>query len=168
MGLNTTPRTWTTAELVTAAMLNTEVRDALTGIQAAWTAYTPTWGSGGTQPTLGNGTLAGAYMQIGKTIHFRCQLTVGSTSTFGTGNYTLTLPVMPVSSTAQRHRFEGWIFDNSAGALYDLRASSTTTTTMNLFLDATTAAIVGAFTPTSPVTLATSDVVSLNGTYEAA
>ena len=54
-------------------------------------SYTPTWGSTGTAPSLGNGTLTGSYQQFGKLVYFRAVLTLGSTSTIGTGQYHLTL-----------------------------------------------------------------------------
>src|SRR5882672_3849200 len=36
---------------------------------AAWTAYTPVWGSSGTAPAIGNGSLTGFFIQVGKTVH---------------------------------------------------------------------------------------------------
>lgn len=59
----------------------------------AWTPYTPTWTSTGTLPVLGNGILAGRYTRIGRTIHGTIYTAMGSTTTFGTGNYFWTLPV---------------------------------------------------------------------------
>jgi hypothetical protein len=71
--------------------MNTEVRDALTGIQAAWTAYTPTLGN----ITLGNGTLACAFTRYGKTIKARGNLIAGTTTTFAAGVLSFSLPVVP-------------------------------------------------------------------------
>ncbi|HEX6274236.1 MAG TPA: hypothetical protein VFZ53_14445 [Polyangiaceae bacterium] len=75
-----------------------------TQADGVWTTYTPNWGSGSfgpatTQPTLGNGTLVGRKMYMGTTVFFGIQLTLGSTSTPGTGlYYTFTLPESPVNS----------------------------------------------------------------------
>jgi hypothetical protein len=92
--LNTTPRTWVTGELLTATLLNVELRDALTNLQAAWTAWTPSPAltSSGTNPTMGNSTVVGATHQIGKTILWRLRITLGSTFAAGTGTYFLALP----------------------------------------------------------------------------
>ena len=63
MPLNTTPRTWVTGELLTATLLNVELRDALTNLQAAWTAWTPSPALtvvSGTNPTMGKSTVVGA------------------------------------------------------------------------------------------------------------
>jgi len=77
MSLNTTPRTWVNGEVDTAAFLNAELRDAMIGIQAAYSTYTPTW----TGITVGNGTQAARYMQVGKNVHAYGRLTFGSTTT---------------------------------------------------------------------------------------
>lgn len=58
-----------------------------------WQAYAPTWQNyGGTAPTIGNGSLSGAYTIIGKTVLYRVQLTTGTTTSMGTGYCTFTLP----------------------------------------------------------------------------
>lgn len=96
MGLNTTPRTWVAAEVVTALEMNTEIRDALTGIQAAWTAYTPAL----TGITLNNGTMRAAYRQIGKTYEVRVSITAGSSTTYS-GTFTFSLPAAAAAGYSQ-------------------------------------------------------------------
>lgn len=134
MSLNTTPRTWVTGEFVTAAMLNTEIRDALSGAQSAWTAYTPTWSAPTTPPALGNGILTGAYCQIGKSIWWRLALTMGSTTTYGSGNYTFTLPFTPATVLQGQPMGTATIVNgavkpgsanfNAGSAVYVIRAST--------------------------------------------
>lgn len=95
MPLNTTPRTWVTGELLTATLLNVELRDALTNLQAAWTAWTPSPALtvvSGTNPTMGNSTVVGATHRIGKTILWRLRITLGSTFAAGSGTYALAMP----------------------------------------------------------------------------
>jgi hypothetical protein len=55
---------------------------------AAWIPFTPTLNN----ITLGNGTVDFAYAQIGKTVHVRFLLTVGTTTSIGT-NANFNLPV---------------------------------------------------------------------------
>ena len=93
MGINYAPASWTPGEFVTAEKLNKEVRDPLTNLQAAWTPFKPAWRASETNPILNNGILVGAYMQVGKTVEFRLNLTVGSSTALGQGNYTFTFPV---------------------------------------------------------------------------
>lgn len=65
----------------------------ITGVPVTdWISYLPVWGSTGTQPTLGNGTIAGKYKLIGDSQEVHFELNVGSTSTNGTGGYTFSLP----------------------------------------------------------------------------
>lgn len=71
----------------------TTITDELSAIATAPTSYTPTWSANGTAVSLGNGTISGAYRQIGKWVDYRLILTMGGTTTFGTGFYLFTLPV---------------------------------------------------------------------------
>lgn len=58
----------------------------------AWTAYTCNWTAATTNPTLGNGTLNAAYSQYGRTYTVRLELATGTTTTFGSGQYSFSLP----------------------------------------------------------------------------
>ncbi|MFJ4990075.1 hypothetical protein ACIP9H_40545 [Streptomyces sp. NPDC088732] len=91
------PRTWVVGEVVTAALLNQEVRDQIGSMLAAWTSYTPTW-TASTNPVLNNGTATGAYMKIGRTCHCQFQITAGSTTTFGSGGYMVGVPFTSAAS----------------------------------------------------------------------
>lgn len=93
--LNTTPATWAAGEFATSTKMNLEVRDALTNLQSAWVSYAPTWAATGTAVGIGNGTFTGLYQQIGKTIIARFKIFSGTTTTYGTGNWTFALPVTP-------------------------------------------------------------------------
>jgi hypothetical protein len=129
-----------------------------------WQAYTPTWTTTGTAPSLGNGTLTGRYTQLGKTIHAVLELVAGSSTTFGTSGWSLSLPV---TSAASELGVLGMteLFDSSAGAVYAavaLRGISTTA----LFY---TCAVPGAqVTNLVPFTWATGDLLRFKITYEAA
>lgn len=92
--INSTPRTWNVGETVTKAMLDAEVRDALTGAQSAWTAWTPAL-TGTTNPVLGTGGSAtGRYTRLGKTVLCSGRITFGTTGqSFGTGTIAVSLPV---------------------------------------------------------------------------
>lgn len=59
----------------------------------AWASYTPAWTSSGTAPALGNGTLTGRYIQVGKVVVVNIYLLFGSTTTPGTGVWFFSLPV---------------------------------------------------------------------------
>jgi hypothetical protein len=130
-----------------------------------WTAYTPTWTSTGTAPALGNGTLTGRYMQVGKSIVGRLTLTLGSTSTVGTGTYIFSHPVAPQAAYITNHPLgTSIIVDASTGSLYP---GIPIVGAGGIVIVST--AQPGAFvTQTTPVTFAVSDSVMIDFAYETA
>lgn len=82
-----------------------------------WTTFVPTWGSSGTAPAIVNGTITGRYMQRGNDVKALIKMTVGSSSTVGTGNYNWTLPVT-ASTTVSAFAVvgQGRYFDNSTSS----------------------------------------------------
>lgn len=159
-----TPQTWVPGPGgISALLLNTQVRDNFKAIGDAWTSYTPAWSTTGTVPTLGDGTLEGNYAQAGKLVLFSIILTIGTTTTVGTGVYTLTLPVAtalpPNAAVASAH-----FFDASPAGYYQHIAYRTATSASQIALSAT----AGRWSATNPVVPAVGDVISVNGSYEAA
>lgn len=57
----------------------------------SWEAFTTTWTSDGTPVSQGNALLTGRKLVVGKTVWNYIDLTMGSTTTFGTGNYFFSL-----------------------------------------------------------------------------
>lgn len=99
--MTSTPRTWVVGEVVTAAQLNAEIRDQFLSFFGAWTSDTPTWTASTTNPVLGNGTLSGRYLKIGRTVHRVIDLLTGSTTTYGSGTYAFAMPAAAVSGVNQ-------------------------------------------------------------------
>lgn len=162
MGLNTTPRTWVAGEKPPAATLNTEIRDAFTGIQAAWASYTPTL----TNVTLGNGTLAGAYYQVGKTIHYRALLTFGSTTTVS-GSIQFALPTTANSSQTAGNFPLGISTMKGTSTVYGwarlVAAANAVAPVYN-----TAATTSSDCTATAPYTWASGNFIFVQGVYESA
>lgn len=52
-------------------------------------SFTPTWTSSGTQPNIGNGSIVGRYQQFGFLFVAHVVITLGLTSTIGTGQYSI-------------------------------------------------------------------------------
>jgi hypothetical protein len=99
--VTTTPRTWVVGEVVTAALLNAEIRDQFLSFFGAWTSDTPTWTASTTNPVIGNGTLNGRYLKVGRTVHRAIDLLTGSTTTYGSGTYAFSMPVAAASAVNQ-------------------------------------------------------------------
>lgn len=136
----------------------------LTDPLAAWSAYTPAWTSGGTAPALGNGTLVGHYMKTGRTVQYRITLTMGSTTTFGTGAYMLSLPFATNGAVVGHSPMgKGTVFDTSAGAINCRTATYNSSTTVVLRDEAGLAVAA-----TTPFTFANGDRIMITGTYESA
>ena len=114
--MTTTPRTWVVGEVVTAALLNAEIRDQFNSFFGAWTDYSSTfvWGAeSGTQPAIGNGTIVARYLKVGRRVDVMFIVTMGSTTTYGDGgsaaNYYFSLPAAPAS---------GWVGLRTATVLW--------------------------------------------------
>lgn len=169
MALNTTPATFSASEVVSATKMNTEVRDAFTGIQSAWTPFTPTWTASSVNPAIGNGSFSGsAHMRVGKTIHFRIVITMGSTTTYGTGNWFLALPITPVS-TLGRIQFNASYLDTGTADRAGVATWDSATSKLLLQGPPTTAgAALTGVGSTFPHTWANTDQLVVSGTYEAA
>lgn len=144
-------------------------RDALKALTEAWTSYTPTWTGATTNPVLNNGSFSGsAYAQIGKLVIFRIVLTMGSTTTYGSGAWSITLPVAP--KNAGRWSFPAVDISDTGTASYSGRMVAAGGSPAGLLLTAGTSA--GGpdrlITATVPHTWANTDFLTLNGVYEAA
>lgn len=96
-----TPRTWVVGEVVTAAYMNAEIRDQWLDVLAAWVTYTPVW-TASVNPNLSNGTIVGRSKKIGRRVDFQIDLTMGSTTTYGTGAWSITLPFQAAASSGSR------------------------------------------------------------------
>lgn len=129
----------------------------------AWTSYSPTWSSSGTAPALGDGTLTGAYREIGATIHVRIKLTTGASSTYGTGVYSLSLPVAAkIDSLLSAYCIDASASSAKWAGVAQIIATSTGGDNMRIAVtDATSG--VGA---TVPFTWASGDQLMIAGSYE--
>lgn len=156
-----TPATWV-AGIPTVANFNERIRDQFNALGDPWTSYTPAWTGSGSNPAIGNGTLAGKYRQIGKSIDYEINILMGSTTTFGSGTYSFSLPVTASASVSYHPMGWGIVRDGGAAPLVRFPTFSSTTT-VNLIDVAGT--IVAA---TVPFTFANTDRIIIAGQYEAA
>lgn len=70
--------------------------------------YTPVWTSSGTAPSLGNADVRASYSVRGRIVRGTVQITFGSTSTFGTGQYSFSLPLIPATYT-KKYASAAWV-----------------------------------------------------------
>lgn len=131
-------------------------------------AYVPVWSSSGTQPAIGNGTISGRYVQVGKLVHVRGDLALGGTSSGGTGTYFISLPVAAnTSGSSQLGAIR--ILDSSTGNQgTGVLARLISSTTFDMVYPATLHGSSSVVAASAPWAWAPSDSISWNFTYEAA
>lgn len=139
--------------------------DTIYPVNGAWTVWTPTF----TNLTVGNGTLAAKYKQIGdKTCILRMYFLLGSTSSVGSSPY-LTLP-FTLANTQAVSFGGGVINDVSAGASFGALLIVRNTTQLflgNYFVSGTNVGVRG-LTASLPMTFATGDNIYVEGIIEIA
>lgn len=127
-----------------------------------WTTYTPTI----TNFTTGNGSIAGRYARVGKTVHFDILITLGATSSV-TGTLQATTPTAHRAAASSMSVAAVTVLDASAGAYYHGKAIIVGSPTFTLY---TLASPATGMTNTTPIAagFATSDQIYIYGTYEEA
>lgn len=126
--------------------------------ETSWLSFVPTWGSSGTQPAIVSGTNVGKYRIRNQEVLARIRTTAAADTTFGTGTYTWVLPFTAATFTSASFSGIGRVVDTSVTTTYTGFANiASAGTTMNI----TTHAATGAVSGTVPVTLATTDTITM-------
>jgi len=145
---------WAAGDVLTAADLTDTFAAKLT-TPGAWTTYTPT----PVNITVGNGTVAAAYAQLGKVVHFRLYMKLGSTSVIS-ADAGFTGPVAAKSGLTDSQAMVG------RATYYDASA----TTWYNGFTKGGYLGYQGLYgyvSGTVPFTWAVNDEIYVHATYEA-
>ncbi|MFI6334726.1 hypothetical protein [Streptomyces sp. NPDC050535] len=137
----------------------------------AWNPYTPAWTAATTDPAIGNGTITGKYAVVGKVCHFTTFVACGSTTTYGSGAYSLSLP-LATGATGGLIQFNGMALSGGGRGQIICQPSATSgATTYTLWgqTSATSSAIAqigsGGLFGTA---FANGSFFRINGTYEVA
>lgn len=97
--------------------------------QGAWTQYTPIWSSSGTQPSVGaGGSVVGYYSKVGRLVTVRAGIYCGASTNFGTGYYSLSLPLAAVVTNVPSGQFGiagSWVLATAGTTFYDVNAMIT-------------------------------------------
>lgn len=134
-------------------------------------SYTPVWTATTTNPVINNGTLAGTYSIRGNIVELTIRTYMGTTTTYGSGNYMWSIPFSLDTSAYQ----SGYSFMYSYGQATFLRAgvqtydgalcapadSSITKVSMQY------QSVNTYVNPTNPNTFANTDEIFGHGTYPA-
>ena len=167
MAYPATPKTWVAGDVLTAAQLNAELRDALLAAFPisvnAWTAYTPTLTQSATVTKTVN---YARYMKIGRTVIVNMLLTVTGSGT-AVNSVIIGLPVAADTAANDAAIGTGVILDTSAVLNYGglaLLASATTCWLIPSSTDSGNILGAGVFS----AALAVGDKVRIHVVYESA
>jgi hypothetical protein len=132
--------------------------------QPAVSSYTPVFDAAGGSPT--SGLSSGTFTTAGRTIFFEARVNFSTAVSFGTGQYSITLPVLPNSLTG--HSFIG-VLDTTGDGLTNLRQivaypEFPGSAILNLWYVASNSALT-ALTGAAPVTLTTDSRIYINGSF---
>ena len=134
-------------------------------VPGAWTPYSPSWTASTTNPNLGNGTLIGRYSKIGRQVTFHINLTCGSTTTFGSGNYNFTLP--PFTAAANGASMIGVAqLLGSARWQGQVVISPSATSVSTFFSTSSGDSRLSFQSPTVPESMTSTTQIRITGTYE--
>jgi hypothetical protein len=121
--------------------------------------YTPVWQ--GTGLTVVGTPTAGLYIRTGNLVHFSITVTCNNVTNFGTGQYSITLPFLPNSST--RATIHGLI-DNGVNE-YAIKGVVDLGSAFMPLWYVGTANLHTAMTGAAPITLSTFSTIYLSGSY---
>ena len=133
----------------------------------AWVSYTPVWTANSSNPSIGNGTIEGYYKVIGKTCFVRGNVAMGSTTTFGSGEWYISMPF--TASNADAILMTAQLLDNGS-AWYNATVNGARAG-FNYKVPIQYQAVGGTandINATQPFTWTTSDRFLWNGSYEIA
>lgn len=136
---------------------------------SAWAAYTPSWTSAGTQPAIGNGAIYGRYRRIGTTGHLNGLIQMGTGTTYGTGEWSVSLPSGWTARTLANGFQVGHVLmvPTAGSAMSGFCWCASAATALRLVTNAATPASITATSPAS-WTASASNWLSFNITVELA
>jgi hypothetical protein len=122
-------------------------------------SFTPTFDTGTTPTTLGNAVLSGTYTRNGIWVEGTASVTIGNTTTMGTGALRVGLPIVRASTDLEL--MPARIYDSSANAYYVMLGQTVGATqyVQLLYNQA------GYVTHAAPATWATGDVIIVSFRY---
>lgn len=138
---------------------------AILGVALVQGGVTPLWGAATTAPALGNGTLTGRVTRIGSRVRANITLTIGSTSTMGTGAWHFTLPA-PHAGNAGSTAVGAVVARDVTGLLWRVGSCHIVAGSNQIQLFSN--GIAGEWASAVPHTWATADTLTLSIEYEIA
>lgn len=131
-----------------------------------WVPFTSAWTAATTNPVLGNGLRSGRRALHGKTCHLAVRIVPGSTTTFGSGTYSFSLPFPSADETVE---YTGTARLTAGSTYIGQTYAAANSTIFNVTFPASaTPATAANMSPTAPATLASGHILRLALTYQIA
>ena len=115
-----------------------------------------TWTAGVTNPVLGNGTLSGSYDLVAGLCTYSVSFTAGSTTTFGTGDWSFSAPFAAIGANVG----SVWVLDSGTAYYVGICIINSGSSTIQCYTNA-----ASGYRSTVPMTWATGDQLQLTITY---
>lgn len=119
--------------------------------------YTPAW-TASVNPAIGNGTLSGRYVIVGGLCNIQISLTMGSTTTFGTGEWSFSVPVVSAAASTG----QVWALDDGTAFFIGICRINAGVATLAIFSNNAGSA----WSTSQPFTWASTDQIELSLTYQ--
>ena len=152
-------------DIFTAAAINGALNDI---VDPGWVTYTPAWTATSGNPAIGNGTISGRYRRVaspvGDMVEAEVILTMGGSTTYGTGAWRISLPVT-AHAAAVTMRTVGSATALDQGTSYRSAASYLVDSTHMAMV---TAVAAGEWSAAVPQTWVSTDQATLRLRYQAA
>lgn len=130
------------------------------GVTDGIETWTPTWSGSVGNPALVNGTMTGYFWRTPQWVEVCLQITMGSSTTFGTGVWSFTAPIAGAFSTPIAMG-AAWCYDLSATRTYLAVAELLSTSAIYVNVDGTG----GRVATTVPFTWASGDILNFSLRY---
>lgn len=160
----TAPSTWVSGAILTAAQLNTQLRDNMLELApffATWTAWTPRIDQGANTNIAKSATDA-KYLKVGKLVIAQFSVTMSASGVAGS-NVLLKAVSLPAAAAGAVYG-NGYIYDSSTTTYYNVTAQNTGTD-LQFVPDITTNQAWGS---NPNVALASGDLIKISLTYDTA
>jgi hypothetical protein len=123
-----------------------------------WFAYTPSFVGSTTNPSIGNGSVLGRFKIEGKEVSVMARVTMGSSTTYGSGFLSVTMPVTPFADPSPHNQMTLPMYAFDISALLAHTGIISGNQTRVYFVG-------GRLQPTVPFTFADGDELLINGSY---
>ncbi|MEU9865480.1 hypothetical protein AB0D99_31890 [Streptomyces sp. NPDC047971] len=154
---------WAAGSRITTTRLNE--------ISGIWIPYTMSWTGTTTNPAIGNGIIEAEYALVGGLCTVRGNVTMGSTTTYGSGQFQFSIPFMAATLGHADNHWVGSATSIDRGAAWfpgQCRVASGTNYAQCISSTTAGGGTPTEWNPTRPFTWANTDNLSFTVTYEPA